>query len=526
VGEAPDAAAYGDAGSDTLGHVAEWAARHDAGWALPNLAAAGLGHLAALAGVPAHPAPTGAWGTMRPASAGKDSTTGHWEIAGVRLARPFPTYPRGFPPELVAAFAERTGRPVIGNTAASGTAVLDTYGPEHQRTGAWILYTSADSVFQVAAHEDVVPLAELYAACETARALLVAPHDVSRVIARPFVGSAGAYRRTGNRRDYSVAPPAETLLDALAAAGVPRAGVGKVDDLFAGRALSARHTAGNAEGIAGVEAWLRGDADGLLFANLVDFDTLFGHRNDPAGFAAALRAFDAALPAIAARCARTTCSSSPPTTGTTRPPRPTDHARERVPAAGVPVRASAPARSAKRGDPRGPRRDGGRVAGGRLPRRGVVVPRTRSAPRGARAVPRPAAPGRRPTPGLAECIAARGRRATAYAPYSQFRGGARCSRPTARSCRVQRRERVVPAGSAPSAAPCAARGGGRREFELLVLATDADVPTPPCGMCRQVLVEFAPTIHVVSVPATARCTDWSLGRPAAAPVRPRLAPPG
>ena len=331
VGEAPDAAAYGDAGSDTLGHVAAWAARHDLGWALPNLADVGLGHLAALAGVPAHPAPTGAWGTMRPASAGKDSTTGHWEIAGVRLARPFPTYPRGFPPELVAAFVERTGRPVIGNTAASGTAVLDTYGPEHQRTGAWILYTSADSVFQVAAHEDVVPLAELYAACETARALLVAPHDVSRVIARPFVGSAGAYRRTGNRRDYSVAPPAETLLDALAAAGVPRAGVGKVDDLFAGRALSARHTAGNAEGIAGVEAWLRGDADGLLFANLVDFDTLFGHRNDPAGFAAALRAFDAALPALLAALREddllfiTADHGNDPTTAST------DHARERVP---------------------------------------------------------------------------------------------------------------------------------------------------------------------------------------------------
>jgi phosphopentomutase len=275
VGEAPDAAAYGDAGSDTLGHVAAWAARHDPGWALPNLAAAGLGHLAALAGVPAHPAPTGAWGTMRPASAGKDSTTGHWEIAGVRLARPFPTYPHGFPPELVAAFVARTGRPVIGNTAASGTAVLETYGPEHQGTGAWILYTSADSVFQVAAHEEVVPLAELYAACETARALLVAPHDVSRVIARPFVGSAGAYRRTGNRRDYSVAPPAETLLDALAAAGVPRAGVGKVDDLFAGRALSARHTAGNAEGIAGVEAWLRGSADDDLLFITAD------HGNDP-----------------------------------------------------------------------------------------------------------------------------------------------------------------------------------------------------------------------------------------------------
>jgi phosphopentomutase len=185
---------------------------------------------------------------MRPASAGKDSTTGHWEIAGVRLERPFPTYAHGFPREVVDAFAARTGRPVIGNVVASGTAVLDDFGPEHERTGAWILYTSADSVFQVAAHEAVVPLDELYAACETARAMLAPPHDVSRVIARPFVGTAGAYRRTGNRRDYSVAPPAETLLDALAAAGVPRAGVGKVDDLFAGRALAAHHTRATTRG--------------------------------------------------------------------------------------------------------------------------------------------------------------------------------------------------------------------------------------------------------------------------------------
>lgn len=331
VGEAPDAAAYGDVGSDTLGHVCAWAAEHVDGWGLPNLARLGLGRVAPLAGVPPEPAPAAAWGTMRPASAGKDSTTGHWEIAGVVLDRPFPTYPNGFPDALVAEFVRRTGRPVIGNVVGSGTDVMQRYGAEHERTGAWILYTSADSVFQVAAHEGVVPLAELYAACETARAMLVAPHDVSRVIARPFEGTAGAYRRTANRRDYSVAPPAETLLDALAAAGVPRDGVGKVDDLFAGRALRARHTASNADGAARVLEWVRGGSGGLLFANLVDFDTLYGHRNDPAGFAAALRAFDDAVPALLGALREddllfiTADHGNDPTTASS------DHARERVP---------------------------------------------------------------------------------------------------------------------------------------------------------------------------------------------------
>jgi phosphopentomutase len=347
AGAAPDAAAYGDVGSDTLGHVCAWAAGHVPGWALPNLAGLGLGRVAALAGVRADPAPGAAWGTMRPASAGKDSTTGHWEIAGVQLARPFPVYPDGFPTHIVDAFAGRTGRPVIGNVVGSGTAVLQRFGAEHERTGAWILYTSADSVFQVAAHEGVVPLDELYAACATARAMLVAPDDVSRVIARPFTGADGAYRRTADRRDYSVAPPDLTLLDALAAAGVARHGVGKVDDLFAGRALAARHTTDNAEGVRDVLAWLRGEGDpgaagGLLFANLVDFDTLYGHRNDVAGFAAALQAFDDAVPALLGALREddllfiTADHGNDPTTAST------DHARECVPllACGPRVRPS------------------------------------------------------------------------------------------------------------------------------------------------------------------------------------------
>jgi phosphopentomutase len=265
------------------------------------------------------------------ASAGKDSTTGHWEIAGLHLARPFPTYPAGFPDELIERVARATGRGVIGNVPASGTAIIERLGEEHERTGKLIVYTSADSVFQVAAHEDVVPLEELYAACETARALLVAPHDVSRVIARPFVGRPGSYARTTNRRDYSLAPPDETLLDDLAAAGVPRAGVGKVDDLFAGRSIRSRHTRSNVEGLEAILDWLRGAQGGLLFANLVDFDTLYGHRNDPAGFERALREFDDALPALRAALREddllfiTADHGNDPTTAST------DHAREYVP---------------------------------------------------------------------------------------------------------------------------------------------------------------------------------------------------
>ncbi len=327
VGAAPDADRYGDAGSNTLAHVAQAMG----GIALPNLQSAGLGNVASIEGVAPEPHPQGAWGTMTPASAGKDSTAGHWEIAGIHLERPFPTYANGFPADLLAAFERETGRGVIGNIAASGTEIIVQHGAEHVRTGQWIVYTSADSVFQIAAHEDVVPLDELYHACEIARRQLVAPHDVSRVIARPFVGIDGAWKRTTNRRDYSIAPPGETLLDALAAAGVPRAGVGKTDDLFAGRSLRARHTADNAAGIAAILEWLAGAQGGLLFANLVDFDTLYGHRGDAAGFARALCEFDAALPAIRAALREddllfiTADHGNDPTTGSS------DHARENVP---------------------------------------------------------------------------------------------------------------------------------------------------------------------------------------------------
>jgi phosphopentomutase len=327
IGAAPDAAAYGDVGSDTLGNLA----RAVGGFALPSLEAAGLGRIKPLEGVKAVASPRGAFGMMCPRSAGKDSTTGHWEIAGVHLAKPFPTYPNGFPREIIERFERETGRGVIGNVVGSGTAIIDDFGAEHVRTGKVIVYTSADSVFQVAAHESVVPLAELYAACEKARAFLVAPNDVSRVIARPFSGNPGAFKRTANRRDFSIAPPDETLLDALAAHGIPRTGFGKVDDLFAGRNITTRHTASNAEGIDLILGWLRSEQVGLCFANLVDFDQLYGHRNDTAGFYAALRELDGALPSMLDALREddllfiTADHGNDPTTAST------DHARECVP---------------------------------------------------------------------------------------------------------------------------------------------------------------------------------------------------
>ncbi|HVT37493.1 MAG TPA: phosphopentomutase, partial [Gemmatimonadaceae bacterium] len=274
--------------------------------------------------------PTGAFGLLEPKSAGKDSTAGHWEIAGLHLDRPFPTFPNGFPQTLIEAFARRTRRAVIGNVVGSGTEILDRFGAEHVRTGSWIVYTSADSVFQLAAHEDVVLLGELYRACQTARTLLAPPYDVSRVIARPFVGTDGAWTRTSNRIDWSLEPPGETLLDALAKAGIARTSIGKVDDLFARRGIDGEHTSGNAEGIERVLDWLR-SGSGFLFANLIDFDQLYGHRNDVPGFYRALREFDDALPAITAALREddlffiTADHGNDPTTPST------DHARENVP---------------------------------------------------------------------------------------------------------------------------------------------------------------------------------------------------
>lgn len=327
IGATPDQADYGDAGSDTLGNIA----RAVGGLDLPNLERLGLGCARPLAGMTCG-SPDAAYGVALPRSAGKDSTTGHWELCGVSIERGFPTYPDGFPDDVVRAFAERTGRGVLGNRTASGTAIIDELGAEHVETGAWIVYTSADSVFQIAAHERVVPLAELYAACEIARReVLTGPHAVSRVIARPFVGEVGQFARTANRRDFSVEPPRDTLLDRLAQGGVPRVGIGKVDDLFAGRAIASVHTPTNAECYDRIASALETVDRGFIFVNVIEFDQSWGHRNDVAGFYGGLRELDARLPSLIERMREddlmilTADHGNDPTTTST------DHSREAVP---------------------------------------------------------------------------------------------------------------------------------------------------------------------------------------------------
>jgi phosphopentomutase len=328
IGELPDAGDYGDRGSHTLRHVADAVG----GLRLPTLESLGLGRIAALAGIRPRVDPRGAFGRMAERSKGKDSTTGHWELAGLVSEHAFPTYPHGFPRDLLDRFAERVGRGWLGNEAASGTAIIARLGDEHVRSGKLIVYTSADSVFQIAAHESVVRLDELYAACRAARELLVGEHAVGRVIARPFTGESGAYRRTANRRDFSLEPPAATLLDRLRERDHRVITIGKVDELFAGRGVSeAFHTRDNAEGEAMLCDLASRSGEGLVFANLVDFDQQYGHRNDPIGFARALEQFDGRAAEIVSRmrsdemCVITADHGNDPTTPST------DHAREYVP---------------------------------------------------------------------------------------------------------------------------------------------------------------------------------------------------
>ncbi len=327
AGELPDAAAYGDAGSDTLGNLSRVRLL-----SIPALAALGLSAAAPMSGVPVPPAPRACWGRMAARSAGKDSVTGHWELMGVVLERPFPTFPFGFPSDLMAAFESRIGRPVLGNVVASGTAIIDQLGEEHCRSARPIVYTSADSVFQIAAHEGVVPVSQLYEWCRIAYSLAVDGLGMGRVIARPFAGVPGAFVRTANRHDYAMPPPTETLLDRLQAADVPVTTVGKVSDLFAGRGVTtSRPTASDDQGVTEVCAALERGEAGLLFANLVDFDSLYGHRNDVEGYAANLERFDARLGQILGRLQPgdlfvvTADHGNDPTTPST------DHSREYVP---------------------------------------------------------------------------------------------------------------------------------------------------------------------------------------------------
>lgn len=297
AGELPDAAAYGDVGSDTLGNTA----RAVGGLRMPVLGAMGLGDIEVIEGVAPVAQPTASWGRSRELSAGKDTTTGHWEMMGVTLARPFPTYPDGFPAEVMDEFSRRTGRGWLGNYPASGTVVIQELGAEHVRTGKPIVYTSADSVFQIAAHEDVIAPEELYRICETARGMLVGEHCVGRVIARPFVGpdAEGRYTRTHRRRDFALAPGESTVLDLLQEAGVPVFGVGKIGDIFAWRGVtSSPHVTDNMDCFDKLLAEVRRPEVGFVFANLVDFDMLWGHRNDAVAYARGLEAVDARMPEL------------------------------------------------------------------------------------------------------------------------------------------------------------------------------------------------------------------------------------
>ena len=345
IGGAPDAEEFGDAGSATLPHIASAVG----GLSLPNLNRLGLGRIVEVEGLSPQADPEGAFGSMIERSPGKDTTTGHWELCGVILEWPFPTYPDGFPADLLARIEEAIGTDTIGNVAASGTAIIERLGPEHMSSGKPIVYTSADSVFQVAAHVDVVPLERLYEICRTARGLLTGPHEVGRVIARPFEGEPGSFRRTPDRHDFSVEPP-PTVLDALVKGGREVRGVGKISDIFAGRGLTtSRPTRSNEDGIDKVVEELRAIGQGLVFANLVDFDQSFGHRNDPQGYAGALEAFDRRLPDILqaagpdALVIITADHGNDPTTSST------DHSRERVPLLVAGPRAAAGADLGERG---------------------------------------------------------------------------------------------------------------------------------------------------------------------------------
>jgi phosphopentomutase len=327
-GDAPDAAAYADEGANTLGNIA----RAVGGLNLPNMAKLGLGNLSDIEGVPNAKDTLGAYGRLTEVSAGKDTTTGHWELSGVILDHPFPTFPNGFPDRWMAEYEARIGRGTLGNYPASGTEIIEKLGGEHMRSGQPIVYTSADSVFQLAAHENVISVDQLYYFCQIARELLTGELAVGRVIARPFIGQPGEFRRTERRKDFSLEPPANTILDAIKNSGMEIIGVGKIEDIFAHRGLTkSNHTGNNMAGVDAIIEFLNANSEGLIFANLVDFDALYGHRNNPRGYADALESFDHRLPEIMASLRDgdvliiTADHGNDPTTAGT------DHSRERVP---------------------------------------------------------------------------------------------------------------------------------------------------------------------------------------------------
>jgi phosphopentomutase len=329
VGEAPDADEYGDQGSNSIGNTA----RVVGGLDLPNMGELGLGNLTPIAGVPPRGETSGGYGKMRETSAGKDSVTGHWELMGLHLTRPFPTYPQGFPPEILEEFKRRTGKNVLGNKPASGTVIIKELGEEHMRTGMPIVYTSGDSVFQIAAHEKVIPIPELYTMCEAARAMLRGEHAVGRVIARPFIGtSAQDFTRTARRKDYAVKPPRETVLTRLQTAGKKVFATGKIDDLFGQVGIDeSHHTVDNDESVRGLLKFLEREFSGLIFSNLIEFDMIYGHRNDPQGYAARLEAFDRWIPTIREKMSPEDVAMIVADHGVDPTTASTDHSREYIP---------------------------------------------------------------------------------------------------------------------------------------------------------------------------------------------------
>jgi len=329
AGEAPDAAEYGDVGSNSLGNTA----RAMGGLKLPNMGEIGLGNLTDIMGVPPRTKTCGAYGRMQEKSAGKDSINGHWELMGVVLDHPLPTYPDGFPPEVIDEFKHLTGRGVLGNKPASGTEIIKELGEEHMRSGDLIVYTSADSVFQIAAHEAIVPIPELYRYCQMARDMLKGKHAVGRVIARPFIGENSAnFKRTERRHDYPLAPVGETMMDRLIAAGRQVYATGKIDDLFGNRGISkTRHTVDNETSIqAGID-FLKEDFSGLIFSNLIEFDMIYGHRNDVPGYAARLEEFDRRVPHIRAAMGPGDIALIVADHGVDPTTPSTDHSREYIP---------------------------------------------------------------------------------------------------------------------------------------------------------------------------------------------------
>lgn len=483
VGNAPDAAQYGDEGSDTLANMAAAVG----GLNLPNLQSLGLGNLHAIPGVLPVSEPRASFGRLQEISAGKDSTTGHWELMGLVIDKAFPTYPEGFPADVLDRFTELTGYEVLGNKAASGTQIIQELGDEHLATGKLIVYTSADSVFQIAAHDQVCSVEELYRVCAIARKMLVAPHQVSRVIARPFTGTSGQYTRTPYRHDYSITPPEGLILTALQQAGVKVYSIGKIYDLYAGTGIDETFPSkNNREGMAQLVKLYQECSDDqvLIMLNLVDFDMLWGHRNDPQGMKKGLEEFDAWLPGFLEALdpgdllVMTADHGNDPTTPST------DHSRELVPVLAY-LQGTFP------GHDLGLRQGFMDVAAtladyfqAPAPRKGnSFLPLIRGA--------------QISDAGLANAACAA--RLNSYSPYSGFRVGAAL---LGASGKIYLGTNVENASFGLS--NCAERtavfravADGERAFTAIAICADGIQPTPPCGACRQVLLEFGPDIRVI-----------------------------